>query len=88
MPVDTTKTIMQVHGKEGFRELIKKAKVGGPSGFYSIILLQSHLPPHSLLPWSFGCLHSLVCWSLPLVRHLQLAAGLPPREGGFVGQVG
>jgi hypothetical protein len=34
MPIDTMKTTMQVHGSEGFRNLLKKAKTSGPSVFY------------------------------------------------------
>eukprot|EP00005_Dracoamoeba_jomungandri_P000484 CAMPEP_0174252526 /NCGR_PEP_ID=MMETSP0439-20130205/1961_1 /TAXON_ID=0 /ORGANISM="Stereomyxa ramosa, Strain Chinc5" /LENGTH=322 /DNA_ID=CAMNT_0015333077 /DNA_START=23 /DNA_END=991 /DNA_ORIENTATION=- len=34
MPVDTTKTIMQVEGKDGFKKLITKAKTSGPRIFF------------------------------------------------------
>eukprot|EP00730_Choanoeca_flexa_P019343 TRINITY_DN9442_c0_g1_i1.p1 TRINITY_DN9442_c0_g1~~TRINITY_DN9442_c0_g1_i1.p1 ORF type:complete len:299 (+),score=56.50 TRINITY_DN9442_c0_g1_i1:66-962(+) len=34
MPIDTTKTIMQVEGKDGLAKLVKKVRLGGPSTLY------------------------------------------------------
>lgn len=53
MPVDTTKTIMQVEGKHGFPALVKKVKVGGPTVLYHGALAASSATLVGHYPWFF-----------------------------------
>ncbi|CAM9820022.1 unnamed protein product [Discosporangium mesarthrocarpum] len=51
MPVDTTKTIMQVEGKDGLPSLIKKVKTGGPPVLYHGALAASAATFVGHYPW-------------------------------------
>ncbi|CAM9219451.1 unnamed protein product [Phaeothamnion confervicola] len=51
MPVDTTKTIMQVEGKDGFKMLMAKLKTGGPSVLYHGALAASTATFVGHFPW-------------------------------------
>ncbi|CAM9671885.1 unnamed protein product [Ectocarpus sp. 12 AP-2014] len=53
MPVDTTKTIMQVEGKKGFPALVNKVKVGGPTVLYHGALAASSATLVGHYPWFF-----------------------------------
>lgn len=49
--VDTTKTIMQVEGKEGFPALVKKVKTRGPTVLYHGALAASSATLVGHYPW-------------------------------------
>lgn len=53
MPVDATKTIMQVEGKGGFTKLVAKVRVGGPTVLYHGALAASAATFVGHYPWFF-----------------------------------
>jgi len=53
MPVDTLKTSMQVGGKDGFKNLVSKLKVKGPSVFWYGALAASSATFVGHYPWFF-----------------------------------
>lgn len=53
MPVDTVKTSMQVGGKDGFKNLVAKIKVGGPAVFWYGSLASASATFVGHYPWFF-----------------------------------
>eukprot|EP00612_Vaucheria_litorea_P000196 CAMPEP_0171452634 /NCGR_PEP_ID=MMETSP0945-20130129/664_1 /TAXON_ID=109269 /ORGANISM="Vaucheria litorea, Strain CCMP2940" /LENGTH=277 /DNA_ID=CAMNT_0011977341 /DNA_START=32 /DNA_END=862 /DNA_ORIENTATION=- len=53
MPIDTTKTIMQVEGKNGFPALVKKVKTNGPTVLYHGAIAASTATFVGHYPWFF-----------------------------------